>query len=320
MIFSKEKWNNASEIQPYISVAKSSEFIVFDGPLRTAFEMFIRPLLGETVTDDLISYYNAVAPTAKQKRFIELAQRANAFLAFWNDYDEMQITISNSGAKRQESADTKTPYKYQEQALKKGWKDKGFAALDTMLTYLESETVEFPNYKLSPNFTESKTAIVRSTSEVNEHYWISNSRIIFLRLRPHFKTVIDTIVAPKMGAIYTDLIAELAKATPAEKYVRLRKALVPVVVFQSVGRLMRETGSITEKGLFFDALKSSDDMYITSPVALEMVSIQASTAENDARQYWAIVEKLLRAEFGYTAPSTSRTPNRDNTDKKSWWS
>jgi hypothetical protein len=281
--------------------------------------MFIRPLLGETVTADLIGYYAAASPTAKQQRFVELAQRANAFLALWNDYDEMQITISNAGAKRTESTETKTPYKYQEQALKKGWKDKGFAALDTMLDYLETEITTFTHFAQSPNYTLSKTAIVKSTAEVNEYYWIQNSRIIFLRLRPHFKTVIDTIIAPRMGTIYTDLMTELAKTTPNEKYVRLRRALVPVVVLQSVARLMRESGSITEKGLFFDALKSSEDMYVTSPVAVEMISIQAKTSENDAIQYWALVEKLLRAEFEYTAGSAARIPNRDNTDKKSFW-
>lgn len=319
MIFSKAKWNNASEIQPYISIAKSAEFTVFEGPLQTAFEMFIRPLLGDDLTGDLIGYYNAANPTDKQKRFITLAQRANAFLAFWHDYDEMQITIGNSGAKRQESAETKTPYKYQEQALKKNWKDKGFASLDNMLTFLESEVATFPKYKDSPNYTHSKTAIVRNTSEVNEYYWIANSRIIFLRLRPNFNTVIKTKIAPRLGKIYDDLMEELVKETPADKFIRLRRALVPVVVLHAVSRLMRESGSVTEKGLFFESLKSSEDMYVTSPVALEMINIQAGTAEKDAEQYWALAEKLLRSEFEYAAPSNARIPNRDNTDKKSFF-
>lgn len=319
MIFSRQKWNNASEIQPYISVSKSSDFTVFEGPLRSAFENFIRPLLGEALTANLISYYTAAEPTAKQLRFIELAQRANAFLALWNDYDEMQIVIGNSGAKRQESGETKTPYKYQEQALKKGWKDKGFAALDNMLAYLESEIATFAAYAQSPNYTLQKSSIVRSTAEVNEYYWISNSRIIFLRLRPHFNNVINTIVAPRLGTIYTDLVTELAKTTPAPAYAALRKALVPVVVMYAVSRLIRESGSITEKGLFFETLKSAEDMYVTSPVAVEMINIQANTAENDAQQYWALVEKMLRANFNYTSASASRIPNRDNTDKKSFF-
>lgn len=319
MIFSKEKWNNASELQPYISVSRSSEFTTFEGPLRNAFEIFIRPLLGEDLTADLVAIYLKTTPDNKEKRLLELAQRANAFLALWYDYDEMQISISNAGAKRQESGETKTPYKYQEQALKKGWKDKGFAALDTLLIFLENEVADFPNYKSSPNYTQSRTDIVRSTTEVNECYWIANSRIIFLRLKPHFKTVIETFVAPKLGSIYTSLVDELIKETPEQKYIKLRKTLVPVVVMMAVARLMRETGSITEKGLFFQALKNSDDMYYTSPVALEMISIQANTAENDAHQYWALAEKILRSEFNYSAPSSARIPNRDNADKKSFW-
>lgn len=94
MIFSLGKWNNAAEIRPFVSVAKSTEFVTLEAPLRNAFENFIRPTLGEDLTE-LIEYYTGNTTDKKQKRFIELAQAACAFLAFWSEYDEMQLLIDD---------------------------------------------------------------------------------------------------------------------------------------------------------------------------------------------------------------------------------
>jgi len=315
MIFSAQKWNNASEIQPYISVAASLSFATMEAPLRNAFEMFLRSLLGDALITDIETYYADSEATPKQKRLLQLAQRANALLSLWYDYDELQVEISDSGAKRQESDKVKTPYKYQEQSLKKGWKEKGFNALDDLLSYLEAEKATFTHYTSS----SKKTEIVRSAAEIDQFYYINGSRIIFLRLQSHFRNVVNTIVAPRLGDIYANYLTEIVKDTPDAKYVKLRGALLPVVVFYAVARLIRETGSLTDKGLFFETLKNSDDAVNTSPVTDERVVSQAKLAESDAIAYWAIVEKLLKTDFAYTGPSVSKIPKRDNNDKKSFW-
>ena len=316
MIFSSEKWYNASEIRAYIGVSRSALFIQFEAPLRNAFENFIRPLLGETMTAKLIEYYGSVTRTTKQQRLIEIAQRANALLAFWYDYSEMQLLIDESGSHRQESETQKTPYKYQEQQLKDGWKLKGFNALDSMLEYLELNVADFAEFAASTNFTLLKKEIVRSTKEVDNCYWINNSRIIFLRLKPHFRIVTDTIIAPRLGTIYSDMITSLTSATPDAKYTALREKLIPVVVFYAVSRLLKESGSLTERGLFFETLKASDDAHSTNPVSMEQIAPQAAMAEGDAISYWTIAEKYLKAQLEYVSTTGSRLPKFDNTDKK----
>lgn len=61
MIFSLEKWNNAAEIRPFVSVAKSTMFVTLEAPLRNAFENFIRPTLGEALTAKLSEYYTGLS-------------------------------------------------------------------------------------------------------------------------------------------------------------------------------------------------------------------------------------------------------------------
>lgn len=318
MIYSSAKWNSAGEIRQYISVAASLRFAVVEAPLRNAFEMFIRPLLGDAMTADLVTYYTAPDATDKQKRLLQLAQRANAYLALWYDYAELNVLISDAGMRRQESDTSKSLYKYQEQNLKTGWKDKGFNALDDLLSFLEKEAETFPNFKVSPNYTTSKTEIVRNAADIDRYYFINNSRIIYLRLRPHLRTVVDTIIAARLGETYTALITELAKPAPEEKFLKLRQALVPVVVFHSVARLIRETGSLTDKGLFFETQQSADAESYTSPAGEGTKNALATMAEADALSYWKMAEKVLKADFGYTA-NTSRIPKRNNNDKKAFW-
>lgn len=317
MIFSSEKWNNASEIRQYVSVTASTTFASLQAPLRNAFEKYIRRLLGDDLTAKLIGFYASTTPTANQQRFISLAQAANAFLAFWSEYDEMQLQIDDSGSHRQESDGQKTPYKYQEQQLRTSWRNKGFNALDDLLVFLENNTTDFPEFAESENYTISKKEIVRSTKEVHEVYWINSSRILFLRLKPHLKIVTDTIIAPRLGTVYTDMITAFSSSgTVDEKYKKLREKLIPVVVFYAVSRALKESGTLTERGLFFEKQGASDDAFHTTPVDPEQIAPQAAMAEADAINYWTIAEKFLKSDFSYTVTSGSRLPKFNNTDKK----
>lgn len=322
MIFSKEKWSNADEMMPFISVSRSLEFQTVEAPLRSAFEKFLRPLLGDLMTEDLIAIYTATSPTPVQSRLLFLAQMANARLAFWDNYDEMQMLIGGSGTLRQESEDAKTPYKYQEQALKRSWKEKGFNALDDLLKYLEEHKPEFPHFAESSYYTENKKAIVRNAAEIDRYYFINGSRLIYLRLKQHMQNISIGMIKARIGtAVYDAFIANIATDTPEDKYTKLREALIPVVVFYSLARLVKETGSITEKGLFFDSLSGStgDNETVHQPVSDERIMMQANMLEADGISYWKIAEKLLTADFEYTSSAGTLIPKRDNTDKKSFW-
>lgn len=320
MIFSKIKWNNASEITDYISVSSAMTYERVSGPLLNAFEMFIRPLIGDPLSETLIIQYGNVTPSELDLKFIRLAQRANALLAFWYNFNELQYFIGTTGAKQQESENTKGLYKYQEQDLKEGWKTKGFKALDDILVFLEENIETYPEYKTSPNYTKSLASIIRNTSEVSQYYEINNSRLIFLRLRPHFRIVEDTIIAPRLGSdLYTVFKEELANEDPGKKYTDLRIKLIPVLVFYSVCRLIRETGSLTDRGLFFSSLKADDSVSTQIPVSDERLIMQANQAESDGISYWKLAEKFLKTDFGIISSSGLRIPPRDNNNKKSFW-
>jgi len=333
MIFSSVKWSEADEIKKYIAVSTALSFEIMEPSLLSAFEQFIRPVLGDAMCLELQEIYDhgpdpevvedvdGVIPDTEQRdsRLLFLAQRANAFLAFWYDYDELNTIVSDNGMRRVESEGNKTLYKYQEQSLRTSLKNKGFNALDDLLRFLEANVSSYDAFKASGLYTDFKKSIVRTTAEVEKFYPISGSRLVFLRLKAHFRIIEDTYLAPRMGEIYTNLMLELAKEAPEEKYETLRNKLIPVMVFYAVHRSISETGSMTDKGLFFSSLQGNENSYETSlPVENERLVLQATRAESDAISYWKLVESYLKKTFEVIISTGSKFPKRDNTGKKSF--
>jgi hypothetical protein len=318
MIFSKQKWEVEREGLEYLKISNACSWNTVKAPLRNAWDLFLVPLVGEDMAETLTEIYRQDEKTEPDKKLIRLSQRANILLAFWYDYAELNVLIGDSGFKRQESEDVRTPYKYQEKQLRDGWKTKGFNALDDLLRFLEENAGEYDDYTRSENYTQSRNAIIQNTEQANEIYFINHSRLTYLRLKPHFKIVEDTHIAPRMGDLYRQMKIGLFAEPPEEKYIGLRDMLRPVIVHYAVRRLLLETGDLSDKGLFFASLTNDDGEARTRPVADERAVHQAAQAETDALLYWKSVENYIRKNFGIE-PSTGGLPRRDNRNRKAFW-
>ena len=175
MVFSKEKWNDAAELNQFIPVSAALYFESVQSSLEDAWRLFVLPLLGEALAEEIEAYYDDEDPTALQLKVLNECQRAVANLAFWYNYDELNIRISDQGMQRQESDGSfKQTYKYQEDQLKTSFKNKGFNALDRVIDLLDKHQKDFPLYEQSPAYASRKSSIVRSTAEVDANYFINN--------------------------------------------------------------------------------------------------------------------------------------------------
>jgi hypothetical protein len=315
MIFSQLKWDEEREGLEYIKMSVALTWFNVKSALRNAWELFITPLAGEPMAEKLIEIHAKEERSKEEEMLLRLAQRANILLAFWYDYTEMSLLIGDSGFKRQESETEHTPYKYQEKQLRDGWKTKGFNALDDLLAFLEKK--DYPQYRESENYTRTQQAIVQNTAQVNEIFFINHSRLTFLRLKPHFKIVEETLIAPRTGTLYANLKAELQKETPEEKFAGLRLVLRPVIVLQAIRRLLLESGDLSDRGLFFASLKSNDSDAEVRPVADNRAVHLAKQAEMDAIAYWKLAEKYMQKHFGIEPAGGCH--RRDNKNKKSFW-
>jgi hypothetical protein len=324
MIFSKEKWNEAQEIKQYIAVSKAISFEKMESPLRNAFELFLVSLLGESMTERLQEIYDSENREEKEEKLLCLAQRANANLAFFYEFDEINLRITDSGFQRQDTESFKSLFKYQENHLKQNFKNVGFNALDNLLVFLEKETEVFPEYLQSPSYISSKGSIVRNTEEVNRTYFINESRIVFLRLRTHFDFAEKAILHPALGdKLYEELKRRLREGDETEKTkteeLRIRSG--QVIIAEAVRRLLMETGSLTDRGLYFTSIHGGANTDENEkPVEVERLSSQVRQAEMDREVYLTSLMKYVRQAFAdWYEGNPQKVFDRNNDHKRTFW-
>lgn len=322
MVFSKEKWNDAAELNQFIPVSAALYFESVQSSLEDAWRLFVLPLLGEALAEEIEAYYDDEEPTALQLKVLNECQRAVANLAFWYNYDELNIRISDQGMQRQESDGSfKQTYKYQEDQLKTSFKNKGFNALDRVIDLLDKHQKDFPLYEQSPAYASRKSSIVRSTAEVDANYFINNSHLIFLRLKPIFKSVEDTVLQPALGdALYQALTkalkdgTEVLGDTTTEEF---RQRCASFVVLKSIAKLVRQTGSLTDRGLYFASIHEGDGNLSVRPSDRETALSLASELEREADTRLNLLMKFIQFYLpDFYKGRQSDVLNRDNNHKR----
>lgn len=322
MVFSQEKWNKGREFQNVMKSSAAVDFNSFESILREAFDLFIRPVLGEEMTQRLIKEYKESTPD-KCNPIIYLAQRANANLAVWYNFYELTVILSGSGIQKAETGDYKGLYKYQERQLRENYKVKGFSSLDDMLLFLEGSP-DFPEYHKSPAWISRQTAIVPGADIVEQYLPIERSRLIFLRLQPHIsfleKTKLPSLIGHEMFAELTNKIKE--GNLEGTSYASLLNLIRPILILHAAARLVRQAGTLTDKGLYFSSVMAgasgNDETSILA--TREQAEAAAKQYEADAENYLQLADRYIKEQFPqYFKGKSSDALNVDNSNRKIFW-
>lgn len=342
MIFSAEKWNRGAELKAVMKVNTAISFEMMEAPLRNAWLQFIVPLLGQRMADEVIEIYRfgvnpetpvpgTGGPTEQEKldwQLLQLCQRANANLAFFADFDEISVRITDAGFQRQKSENEtfQQTYKYQEDNLRKSFRAKGFNALDSMLDFLYENLEAYPEFKESETFRKHQSAIVRSTADVDRVYSINRSRIVYLRLQPHIQFAEHQLLEPAIGKrLYDHLIDGLKKPSTnlqeRENLERLRMSCVGYIVSMAIRRLMMETGSLTDRGLYFTSIESGNHgNEEIRPQTNERLAMQIANIKLDADTYMTSIQRVIQDYFTeFSVGNPQEVYRRDNDGKSTFW-
>ena len=353
MIFSAKKWNNGKELKAVMKVNTAISFDMMEAPLRNAFRQYLVPLLGDAMVGEVVEIYefgpnpdvleqNTEGATEREKldsRLLEICKRANANLAFWNDFDEISMRITDAGFQRQKSDNGESfqqVYKYQEDNLRASLRNKGFNALDELLEFLYAHIAEYPEFASSQAYQDRKSAIVRSTADVNDVCFINGSRIVFLRLQPHLKFAEEMLLQPAIGdKLYEHLIDGLVNPPEDEEarksMERLRLACSRYIVGGGGGGggvgggggggLRMETGSVTDRGLYFTAVQPGEKGNEEKrPVDTERIAVQIQNLKTDADMYMTVLLRTVRSCFeNFYEGDPRQIYDRDNDHKRTFW-
>jgi hypothetical protein len=333
MFFKPTLNTKLEEIRRYLPISSATSFSNISPFIQAAEVAYILPLLGRQLYELLTQFYESsgemegISPESKPLyvQLIEHIQRSLINLTYWSAFDFMNTLMNDAGFHRRESDTEKTLYKYQEESLKAGFKNNGFDALDTMLAYLEEHIADFPLFRESPNYTERRSCIIADTATFNRIFNINNSRLVFLKVARFMTQVEDFEIQGCLGAeLYTRVKAEIIKAEPDEKILRLIPYLQKPIAHLSIAKASFQLGiNVNDKGLFFESQDSTmTNSTKTSPLTDQQYWYLAKASEGAGMAYLEMLRGFLAVHPGdypeYRLPSGSALI-RDNSGKKSYW-
>lgn len=340
------------EVKNVSSVSTASDFDRISPFCAQAEMQFIMPMLGSDMYAALIAYYRnennyRITSDLKVNDFIishsgsgddtssghsqnenawalllYYTQRSIVHLAYYLGFDTLNAYISDAGFRRTEGDGIKGLFKYQEDNLKKFFRATGIDNLDIILEILETRIQFFDAYKTQ--LYKHKGRIIYDTKTFSDHYFISNSRIIFDRLRQHMKTTEELYLVKVVGKANFDyILAEIKKETPTGKVIAILPYLRDPVAWISTAMLMEESGAeLTERGLYLRGIKNlnNSDLEINTDEARVRELIKRNYARGD--EYLLRLKRYLAENASdwndYSNPR-SGLHNRDNTDKRTFW-
>ena len=321
MVFSETKWNKGAEFQQVVKGSAALGYTTVAPMLRDAYDLFIQPLVGN-MSQIIDAAYLEDNPTPVQAELIRLTQRANANLAMWYGFGEMNMSLSSSGFTRVESETSRSLYKYQERELRESYKEKGFNALDDLLIFFEKNISTFPEFKETKCYLESRTMLVPGASLVSEYIPINRSRLIFLRMKTHISFV-EEIKLPSL--IGSDIVEDLAANRGDEadvKYIKLLALLQPVIINFAAARLIKASGSLTDRGLYYTSIVGgmSGNDEESAPANMEQIAMQANLLNADAEEYLQRANQFIKTNFPTLYKGNSGdTFKVDNDGRKAFW-
>ncbi|MBO4906228.1 MAG: hypothetical protein J5486_04215 [Bacteroidaceae bacterium] len=329
MFFSKENFD--SQFSGILPVSRALSFEKVQSSLLAADQLYLMPVLGSQLMATIEGYLAAELSAghelaAGQRSLLRLARTAEAYLGLFCDFDALQLRITDQGFQRQQTENYGSPYKYQEDRLRHTFQTRGLNAIDQLLDLIEATQPE--GYDSMPSCVTTRTDIVQRTREVNAVHFINNSRLVFLRLVPCLMAVERTALQPLIGwRLFTALKQALerdAEGVDGSRWEQLRRACIPFVVKRAVADLIRQTGTLTDRGLYFEAVTAQAGLTAendtSTPATRREAHDMASIADADAVREADILTSYISTEWSeYFQGRQSDTFKRDNDNRKTFW-
>ena len=300
--------------------------------LKVAENKYLKEILGLTFLAKLNAFNGSSAQNnSYMTDVLELAQQAETYLAFYEGFDVLNVSIKDSGFFRIEDDKRKSLFNYQERNLREYFSSTGYNTLDDILEYMEENISEFGDWRESAAYTNQHLYIINSAKRFTEIYSkLYNSRLVFLNLLSDLKVSEDFDIKPVIGTDLFEKLKELIIDNDIEKITYLEyKKLLPYVqnplAYFTIARASKNIGAnFNDKGLFFASYTNTDKNFKIETQDSDKIKMLVESAENNARQYIDALETYLKANIlkipeyaDFIGDDTDDfDPAFDNTDKK----
>lgn len=322
-LFNSSFNDRAEEFKKYLPVNINLRFETIASHIALCEENYIRPLLGRTLFNRIVSFATSNPTLPDKNETSELVHKvrfALIRLAIWKGYDIISANISDVGVSAEVDKENRL-FRYQEENIKRSLKEEGFNYLDNILEYLEENADSFPEFDDSQYKLSNVDSLIRNTAMFNKCYNIDNSRLVFLKMQQYIRDVELIELQHRIGS---DFYKVLLTADENElRYNTILPAIRLFVVYYAVAEGIGELHKLpTEKGLLFET--SSMENVQISPVYQNQIMETRARCIERANQHLAFVIYILKnhpSDFPEYTSFAGDSPEDgvmhfDNTNKK----
>jgi len=245
----------------------------------------IKPVIGRA----MYAAYELADPLEDvQIEVLELLHEASSNLAMFEASKILTMHMSDAGIFTVKNANSDPADWSKLRDMRRYLVQTGQQALDEALEIMEENQDEFPQWIASSGYTNFTELFTRQTKEFEKHFNINNSRLTFLRLRPHLLKSETKYFMSLLGAETAFQIKH--GSTPEEKKALelCQAAQVPLCISE----LAREGSyNLTPEG-FFVSLEEIPGEKKTPLSALEMEKLERAKQEDGIQQVKILVDYL----------------------------
>ena len=318
-----------TEIKNHVPVNASFAFARISAFLSEVEQQIIIPLISQAQYDDINTAYNGAGCSTDQQLLLDKIQPPLANLAFALAAPSLIISVGEFGIHITSTEDKKTPFEWQLREWQSRLENAGNSALDTLLTFLETNKTTYTIWAGSTAYPEFKEFFINTTTQFDDVVNIRGSRRLFIALKQAMKRVEDFKILPVIGQEYFDELKtqNAANTTTAANLLALaliRKATAHFTIAFSIPELplIIEHDAITMKSYM-------SDVYKKFRADTEFISALILQREQTGDTYLQQLRDLLyattanyttfRDSTSYDPPSTTSHTSFPNDEEKKYF-
>ena len=168
-------FKTAAELKEYFDVSGTITFEKIKATIQFVEDTILIPIMGRELYENLLEYYNnstsdIYTDEDKYPELLIACRKVIGPYAAYNFIPKAELVISDSGAQRTETANTKSAYAYQIASAREQRLKEGEANSEALLKFLTEHTTSFNVWVESDEFKEYQSLFIKTGTDFNKLY------------------------------------------------------------------------------------------------------------------------------------------------------
>lgn len=190
--------NNITELKEVVSVLPNFDFSKVKPAIKAAGYTYGKKLIGSLYTS-LITGITDNNLTEDQQALRAYVADVIGNLAMWKSVRVLNLSFTSDGIHKWASEEKKTATGGDLTGLEDQLRDAGFAAIETLLEYLD-ENAETFSWHDNPAYQKLNKLFINRVEQFEEFVEISGSRYLLMKLSSHMRRAEQDSILPILGA------------------------------------------------------------------------------------------------------------------------